>query len=728
VVVLAGTTLAAGSGRDLSGYNVADGRYSQILTGQPIGVTKVGEDTLYMMGGKPIGPPWSAKAPGWLPGDFQSGAGGVLPDRQGWIGVDLTIKNLAKWNISTWNGRAILDPGFSPNHVMWCGELFAQGCPGGDPPEGYANGYDEWLDWFGMVANNAVSTDVNVQAVLNDDSEPGYDFLRFEVSRATGQDELAAWTGLNTLVAMDQSFTVDVADYVGPGLNQIHLRFHGTSDSGWSDGDCRWPTYGLAEVDNIVVTTNNGVNTTDNFEATKTLPPNWNVAFPPAAGEFSHVWPQLTDLDPCNSDPTPLFGWIDDGNVCPGTGGSPGITWTYGPGGYIFNTNGGLAGPGYHVQNEIWSPVLAWPGAQYTGMQYNFIAYRHLPLVNGVFYVWHVRDSTDGGTTWGGWADDNFVYYGTAADFLNIGNVVTAKLRSNRTNVQLAFGAWDYGWVWGYINHDNTPAPYFDNVRALAYIFPGPAMSARDIDTFQASNFPQIGTIDYGNLGNNSVRLDMANNISPRTHLRNDPGDSIIVSVAVVRTGATLNGRPRLYYKLNPNPLFNAYRTSGLPLQGSVEMDTTKTSVGALIANSWRKDLPDSNFFFPGDIMHWYIEAQDNQGGNIGTTRMPADTSGFAAFPDNPTPGTYRPLLYPSMFIARALPAMKSATPGDQPHILFWNDFADRGGENEWNGSLANLGYQEGKDFDEYYTNGPARAWATAWAAARPVRSWPATA
>jgi len=204
----------------------------------------------------------------------------------------------------------------------------------------------------------------------------------------------------------------------------------------------------------------------------------------------------------------------------------------------------------------------------------------------------------------------------------------------------------------------------------------------------------------------------MARNISPQAHRRNDPGDSIVVNVAVVRTGATLQGYPKLYYKLHPNHLFDPYRTTGLPLEGFVNGDTTKSSSGIVVQNSWRWDLPDSNFFFPGDVIHYYIEAQDNLAGNIGTTRMPRDTTGFSFFPGMER---YRPMVWEKFgrsgeFTVRGLPTMHSATPGDQPRMLFWHDAISYGSENKWFGALANLGYREGSDYDVFCTSGPSSA------------------
>ncbi len=121
---------------------------------------------------------------------------------------------------------------------------------------------------------------------------------------------------------------------------------------------------------------------------------------------------------------------------------------------------------------------------------------------------------------------------------------------------------------------------------------------------------------------------------------------------------------------------------------------------GGFIANRYNFDLPDSDFFFPGDVIHYYIEAKDNLAGDVGVALLPADTTGFGEFE-----GVW-PYGGNSTFIVRALPTLFDAA-GNQPPILFWNDFANRGGENEWYCALGNLGYREQIDYDVYYTNGP---------------------
>ena len=105
-------------------------------------------------------------------------------------------------------------------------------------------------------------------------------------------------------------------------------------------------------------------------------------------------------------------------------------------------------------------------------------------------------------------------------------------------------------------------------------------------------------------------------------------------------------------------------------------------------------------------MLHYYISAADAIGGEGGTdprtALMPADTTGFST-------GFGDPMGYNSTFTIRALPSIRSDGVGgfEQPQILFINDFANRGGENEWYMALNNLGYLVSEDYDVYYVNGP---------------------
>ncbi len=691
LLLASGMAIAAEQTRDLSSYQKADGRYTNFEYGVPkASLNKSSADTVYLMGG-----------PGLLSGKFQD-ATGTLPNDQGWTGVDLTQATTSAWKIDTFN-MALLDPLFTPNHGFWCGDVFANACGAG-----YGNNYNEYLDWYGTVADNTNPTTVNVQGRLNYDNEPGYDYLYLTVSRQTGFDQVATWNGTNKVsgvfvpVDVNVTFSVGTADYVGPSNNQVHLRWRATSDGGWSDSDCLWDTDGHTQLDNLAVRFGGVLQGTVNtFEPATQA--DWAATLPVGVGDFSKVWPRLADVDVCNENRTPQFAFIDDGVVVPGTGGSPGITWTYGPGGYVVNTSGGLAGPDFHLSNEIWSPVLNWPEGDYEGAVFSFDVYTHLSLEAGIYASWHVRSSADGGLFWSEWRSRSFITWTSGAAYVRSVNRVSDLLLPGRDRVQLSLGVYEYGWLWGWDGPDATPAPYYDNVSLAAYTLGGPSITGRELDLAQDS-FPAIGVLDYANLGANSVRFDMARTISPALHLRNDPGDSIVVDVVPLRAGSSLNITPRMHYSLKRNPLFDPYRTSGLPDAGHVEGRLTYTGSGSLVANRFNFDLPDTGFFFPGDMLHYCFYAEDELGGDVRSSFLPASTAGFGVFPGDPG---YVPMQYPATFVVRALPTMNSDTPGDQPTILWWNDFDTRGGENEWVPSFLALGHREGVDIDHYYTNGP---------------------
>jgi hypothetical protein len=434
------------------------------------------------------------------------------------------------------------------------------------------------------------------------------------------------------------------------------------------------------------------------------------VAVPLGVGDFAQLWTGLPDLDPCRHNFSSQAAFIDDGQIVPGVGPSLCQTWCYGPYGYIVNTTGGQLGPDYHLHNAIESPVIPWPGLDYQGALYEFDVYRHetfSSLGPGIFYTWSVRstgsfDPAD--IEFAVWRDRNFVYMG-GPDYKRESFPVSDLLEPGCQYVQVQLTAYELGFVWGINGNDGTPAPYFDNVRLLAHQYNGPGMSSREIDLAQ-DNFPAIGEVDPVNLGNNSVRFDMANDISfGWDNGVNDPGDSIVVDVVALRAGSDLVDDPVLKFRLKRNPLFDPFRTS---IYGPADEGTlvgVPASNGGLPVDPdrWAFDLPDSNFLFPGDVLHYCIVASDDDGFEVQTATLPADTTGFGNFGNV--------LFYDPSFTVRALPTL-SEDPGNpgvrtSPSILFWNDFGNRGGRNEWHGALANLGFVLGRDYDTYYTNGP---------------------
>jgi hypothetical protein len=663
-------------------------------------------DTIYLLGG-----------PNRLDGKFQDAAG--QPNWQGWTSEDLTFSEDEFWSVTDEEELVI-----AGNFSAWCGTVYPEPGPIPVPGFGYGNSWSQSLVFTHTVANPGLQSNVVWAMKLQYDTEPGYDYVDLDWNRA-GQwitlqrydgDSADVATPPNTYVDVSHSFLVRSDDYAGPGANQIQIRVRFTSDGAWSDQDGLWPTNrGACQVDDITVTVNGSLVNSENFESGTFGA--WVQILDTGVGDFAALYSNLGDLDPCRTNFTPQVAFIDDGIVVPGTGGTLCITWCYGPGGYIVNNTGGLEGPDFHINNLVKSPVIPWPTDVVRDAIYlDYEVYRHEELGDfsvwpGMFYQWHIRSINTGDPAdieTAPWRNRNFVYYG-GPNYIRSREVVSDLLAENRTHVQISLRVIEYGWVWGWVGVDGTSAPYFDNVALVAYPIAGPSITTREIDIAQ-DNFPTIEVIDYANLGVNHVRFDMARNVAPIAHLNNYPGDTIIFDVVAVRAGTELADMPKMHVKMKANPLFDSFRqlpagftltTDALPggwglIEGVVDGLETFNAAGNLVPDRYNFDLPDEFFFYPGDVIHYYIEAEDTGGG---ITTSPGNLDAFGNFDHN--------LQFSSSFIVRALPTMFSGTPGDQPRLLFWNDFANRGLENEWQYALRNIGYLEGVDYDLYYTNGP---------------------
>jgi hypothetical protein len=505
-IILVGIVCLAAAGPARGAANTGDVYRVAVHATSPLAVAagKAAGDSVYLIGG-----------PGQLSGKFEDDLG--QPDSQGWVGVDWTEPPGAHWHVDTFQA-ANLDPGEPTNHAWWCGEMLTS-CGGADPAGGYGNDWRDWLEWYGTVADTNLGVDVRVTAVLNHDTEPGYDILTLEYETAAGLQVLASFDGQGLGVALDDTCTLAPGDYVGPGRDQVHLRFRFVSDASNSDTDCGYPTSGAAQMDRIEVFFDQGTGFSQvgATETCETGPPlQWTVGSPPGVGNFAQVWPLLDDADPLAQNDTPQFAFVDDGIVVPGTGGYLGQTWTYGPGGYIVNPEGGLAGPSFHLHDEIWSPPVPWPGVGYDGARLAFDIYRHLPEdagSPGIFYIWHLRSTNDpaGLVDWTPWRDRGEVYAGDAVYYRHV-ELVRDLLLSDRTYVQVALGAYEYGWTMGLTGTDGTPAPYFDNVALLAYDFTGYVIrddGSGDFRTIQAAlDAPDVADGDTLWLADGTYRGD----------------------------------------------------------------------------------------------------------------------------------------------------------------------------------------------------------------------------
>ncbi len=279
LLLTAGSVLADDSSRRFVDRNLVDVANTTALTS---GGSAAKQDTVYLIGG-----------PARSDGKFQNDANPNLPDAEGWTGVDLTAPAFSRWNVNTYQS-----PTGTP--AMWAGETFPNDCGTGDF-KGYSNGFLEYLDWVGTVANPLADTLVRVTAVLSYDNEPGYDFLSLRYETPAGMVEHAVWNGFAVAESVDESFTLISADYVN--TDQVHLRWQADADGAWSDSDCLYPSMGHSQIDDITVYFDDVEQSFDDFEAG--MGPNWFTVLPQGYGDFSRVWPRLEDLDPCLTNDTP---------------------------------------------------------------------------------------------------------------------------------------------------------------------------------------------------------------------------------------------------------------------------------------------------------------------------------------------------------------------------------------------------------------------------------------
>ena len=695
-------------------------RYSRggdVIHGGDPDFFKAGGDTINLMAASDD--PTNEPGEPAYDGDFEDESGN--PAWNGWTHRDLTQPTGITWSVSNYHQPDPL------NHAAWCGDIDFPSCDGGvkDPAGGYGNNWHSLLEFRQTVPHTSAGSAVSVTATLIHDTEPGYDFCYLSY-RYEGQSfgNIQTWDGTGT-VAVSGAVSYLPHEYVDG--TDIVLSFRFTSDVGWSDEDCAYPSSGACQIDDINVNIVNDSFVGDFFEDFEHggVPDDFGIWEPGSnvgVGDFAKIWTGLEDNDPCVTNYSPQVAFIDDGIVVPGTGGSDCINWCYGPGGYIVTTTGGLVGDWGHIHNAIESPVMAWPSAKTSGdpvpdgIDLTFSVFVHEDLTSdspGIFYTWAVRSADTDGSAGHGvevisqqiWQDRNYVYYG-GPEYRRDGYEVTDLMRSGRDSVQVQLAVYQLGWMLDWTGNDGYPAPYFDNVTVKVFPVVGPTMSARDIDLAQ-DNFPERGSIDRSDLGSHSVRFDMANNIAPPVHLRNDPGDSIVVDISSLRFGADLDGPPLLHYVLDANPLFDPFRTAGMPAVGSTTGMPAVGSSGLPSPGKWAFDLPDTGFLFPGDVLHYFISGTDAIGGPGGmdpqTALLPPDTTGFST-------GFGHPQGYDPLFTLRALPTISGDKDVHWPFmILFINDGANEDSQDKWYQALDLYGLSVGvrDGYDVYHVNGP---------------------
>jgi len=629
-------------------------------------------DTIYLMGG-----------PDRQDGDFQNDLNPSIPDNEGWQLPYLAEPPL--WHIDTVNAE-LLDPGQTENHAMWCGEYYPA-CSGGDEPDpGYGATLDEWLEWTGTVDDPALPTDVRLTAILNYDTEPGYDYLYLEVAGAAGYASIDYYNGTNKSggifvpVNADFVFTVVQADYQGDSGDEIHLRWRFVSDGGFNDQDCAFPSIGAAQIDNIAVSFDQGgghiQQTFDDFEAGS--PVNW---FPNRINNcgYARIWPRLNDAGLCEpGNDTPQLAFIDDGTQCDDTP-SFGTNITYGPDGMVVESAGVpvfLGAPG-----EFWSPTMVLPDISiYESVRVEFDVY--LDLAAGFV---RMRSSSDGGLSWFPWSNITTANSWSLDQRFSSGIPVSKRfsvefhssIREGTNLIQVSLG------VWKESGYPDSPAPHFDNVAVKVYRNSGPILNetkSEYLNLYIADNFPTSGAVDTIALTNNDIRLEPLER-----------------TVSLPRSGSVLAGPPEMHWILNPNPLFDPYRTNlpTNPIVGDFVDDDYDPSGFPTV--KYRFNFPQDGFVFPGDELHYYFRVQDDVAGDISTVIQPADTTGFGNFDSNHT-GMAGP--FPQRFRFRGLPTLRAADPDSQPKILVWDASNNAAETDNLMLSLAQLGYHPGRDYD----------------------------
>ncbi|MCP4290772.1 MAG: T9SS type A sorting domain-containing protein, partial [bacterium] len=346
-----------------------------------------------------------------------------------------------------------------------------------------------------------------------------------------------------------------------------------------------------------------------------------------------------------------------------------------------------------HLWNVIQSPVITWPGNEFSNLQFSYDVYQHEDLSTdspGIFHSWSVRSAVDPALIeYAPWQDRTFVYYDDAK-YKRFDLSVGDLLVENRTAVQVQLTCIEAGWIWGWWGNDASPAPYFDNVRLVASPHSGPSLITHERNLAQDS-FPENGQIDLGNPASMNVRFDAAiavNHDGPYV-----AGDSLVCNVQPMRPGSSLTVN-RLHYSMNRNPVFDSVRDPSWGITGSVDGVACINGSGIIVPDRFAYDLPDSGFLFPGDVLHYYFEAKSELGGEVLTTILPADIQGFGDF------GTR--FAYNSSFTMNCLPGLRAT--GGQPKLLFWDD----AGQN----SVSQIWYQAlesdpmcNTEFDVFRTN-----------------------
>ena len=205
------------------------------------------------------------------------------------------------WNVDPFN-CANLDPNTPDNQAWWCGTMYPP-CWPDDPPEGYGNGWNQWLGWRGTVADPDEPVTVTVRARMNLDTEIGYDYIHLQYLSPQGDQNVWSLDGFHEGLLVEQTFTLQPEDYVNPS-GIVHLRWTIRSDGAFSDEDCFRPTVGAVQMDLIEVFFDQGAGPVQ-VGPTETCEPASDLQWGP---EWEELQLTLLDVAPLGPVINPSIG------------------------------------------------------------------------------------------------------------------------------------------------------------------------------------------------------------------------------------------------------------------------------------------------------------------------------------------------------------------------------------------------------------------------------------
>ncbi|NIM18981.1 MAG: T9SS type A sorting domain-containing protein [Candidatus Latescibacteria bacterium] len=636
----------------------------------------------------------------------------------GWIKADLTAQTGCYFHVDADTvglnggdyGRLIPLEG---HHSAWCGASPDAGDPdlcGYAYLPGYGNNWSQ--GWYHHCIEVPDTEEVYIEYLVAWDSEPGFDYSYLEYASKNTCDSVADpdvmpaadWFELSTYTGT--GLKTFVRDTIPAGhAGSIRIRFTFSADGGWSDQDGLWDTDGALIVDSVTVRSEEGTYSHfDNFEDeaagdTQTNDGAWECIAMAGYGSFAGLYPgvSLVQEDPCRSELSCMWAWINGSTATYACGGFPGQTAVP----YV-NLRG------QYIFSELWSPQIDHDPDGTYGSVYElyYWTYWDHPLPQMIFHVWHIRNWIAGCP--GEWKDENFIYYGGGGTWGQSVRPVGQFINPAADAVQLAIGCWDYcGYYcspsWPGDCHSHTPLSDRVSLRRIGTV--GPVFSVRDINVWN-DTFPENGD------SSGTARIDAAIDVTTYLDGSNVPGDSMDIKVSEPTVGLSedpISGfGPAVYCYLSVNPQRSITVAQGeednlrWPMLDSLicdgrlwymfRFDTSFTEPGGPrtgpVPDQFCIDVND-HYFVDGDTLLFFFSATDS---TPSTTYWSQNTGTVTVIEE-----------------ACADPMEIQVLPGAGPRrggdILYVDNFSGRGAEPYFNSAFELMGIMD--QVDRFDKRGP---------------------